>query len=74
VETRVTASATGWLVAVTDHAGSRPPVQATDRDPADGGLGLQLSAMLASAHGWVTDGACKHVWAFVPVEPGAPLG
>lgn len=73
VRTEVTVTDTGWLLAVTDQAGDRPPVQAVDRDPALGGLGLQLTAMLSSAHGWVTDDSCKHVWAYLPHQPGDQL-
>jgi anti-sigma regulatory factor (Ser/Thr protein kinase) len=73
VRTDVTATDNGWLLAVTDQAGDRPPVQAVDRDPALGGLGLQLTAMLSSAHGWVTEDTCKHVWAFLPHQPGDQL-
>ena len=70
VRTDITSTGTGWLLAVTDRAGDRPPVQPVDRDPAHGGLGLQLTAMLAGAHGWVTEDRCKHVWAFLPHQPG----
>ena len=70
VRTDITVTDTGWLLVVTDGAGERPPVQAVDRDPALGGLGLQLTALLAGAHGWVTEGRGKHVWAFLPHQPG----
>jgi hypothetical protein len=73
VRTDITVTDTGWLLAVTDGAGDRPPVQPVDRDPALGGLGLRLTAMLAGAHGWITEDDCKHVWAFLPYQAGDQL-
>jgi anti-sigma regulatory factor (Ser/Thr protein kinase) len=59
----VTGCADGWLIDVSDARPDHPPVPAVDRDPAFGGLGLHLIARLSVAHGWVSRGARKHVWA-----------
>ena len=61
----VTGTAGGWLIDVTDAATDDPPTPAVGRDPADGGLGLYLTAALATACGWVTAGNRKHVWACI---------
>lgn len=70
IRTATTVTDVGWLLADTDGAGERLPIQAVDRYPAHGGLGLQLTAVLASAHRWVTEDSLKHVWAFMPFDPG----
>ncbi|MCF6733651.1 ATP-binding protein [Blastococcus sp. KM273129] len=64
VRARVTATGHSWLLEVTDQAGSRPPTTDDERDPALGGLGLDLVASLSGAHGWepLDDGG-KVVWA-----------
>lgn len=54
-----------WLLDVSDDAPNKPPVQATGRDPAEGGLGLYLVPHLCAAHGWYIDGSRKHVWALI---------
>ena len=59
----VTATDDGWLVDVSDARPDAPPVPATDRDPAHGGLGLHLVARLSARYGWTVVGARKHVWA-----------
>ena len=59
----VTGTDDGWLVDVSDARPDAPPVPATDRDPADGGLGLHLVARLSARYGWTVVGARKHVWA-----------
>ena len=59
----VTATDDGWLVDVSDARPDAPPVPATDRDPARGGLGLHLVARLSARYGWTVVGARKHVWA-----------
>ena len=61
----VTSCACGWLIDVSDARPEHPPVPAVDRDPALGGLGLHLIARLAAAHGWMTAGVRKHVWACI---------
>ncbi|MFQ1002271.1 ATP-binding protein [Modestobacter sp. SSW1-42] len=65
VEITLCATASGWLLAVSDTAADRPPTLAVDRDPADGGMGLYLVARLASAHGWTVGDGRKSVWALV---------
>ena len=65
VRVTVTATARGWVLDVTDDAGSSPPVPAVGRDAAQGGLGLYLIAELASAHGWHACDGRKHVWAAI---------
>lgn len=59
----VTATSEGWLVDVSDARPDAPPVPATDRDPAQGGLGLHLVARLSTRHGWTVVAGRKHVWA-----------
>jgi anti-sigma regulatory factor (Ser/Thr protein kinase) len=59
----VTATSEGWLVDVSDARPDAPPVPATDRDPAQGGLGLHLVARLSARYGWTVVGDRKHVWA-----------
>ncbi len=65
VEVAVHVADGGWLVAVTDAAPDRPPLAVTDRDPARGGMGLQMVARLADDHGWSVTGARKTVWALI---------
>jgi len=65
----ITVAAGEWLLDVSDHAPAAPPTAVVDRDPALGGMGLQLTASLATAHGWITVGDRKHVWACVPFSP-----
>ena len=68
VRATVTATATGWLVEVSDAAGDTPPVPAVGRDAAEGGLGLYLVAQLSAAHGWAEAGnGRKVVWARVDI-------
>jgi hypothetical protein len=38
-------------------------MSAVGRDPAQGGLGLQLVDRLCDSHGWLVDAERKHVWA-----------
>lgn len=66
VRVAVTMTERGWLLDVSDGAPDRAPVPALDRDPADGGLGLNLVARLAARHGWFRDRERKHVWACLP--------
>jgi two-component sensor histidine kinase len=61
----VTSTGTGWLLEVSDAAADQPPSPAIGREPGQGGLGLRLVADLCDAHGWVTDGHRKIVWARV---------
>ncbi|MEX5720193.1 ATP-binding protein [Geodermatophilus maliterrae] len=65
VHVTVTHDGAGWLVDVTDAAPDRCPAPALDRDPALGGLGLPMVALLSATHGWWSDPARKHVWACV---------
>jgi anti-sigma regulatory factor (Ser/Thr protein kinase) len=62
----VVAGSGGWLLDVSDRARESLPEPAVDRDPALGGMGLQLVARMAVAHGWYVDGPSKHVWACLP--------
>ena len=64
----VVAGSGGWLLDVSDRAAQSMPAPAVDRDPAQGGMGLQLVARLAVAHGWYVDGMAKHVWACLPTS------
>jgi hypothetical protein len=67
VRALVVAGPSGWLLDLSDEAPERPPVPAVDRDPAFGGMGLRMVALLCPTHGWsVSDGA-KHVWACLTV-------
>lgn len=59
----VIAGAGGWLLDVSDRAPDVMPAPVVDRDPAHGGMGLQLVARMAVAHGWYVDAGAKHVWA-----------
>ncbi len=62
----VIAGSGGWLLDVSDRAPEVMPSPAVDRDPAHGGMGLQLVARLSVAHGWYVDTGTKHVWACLP--------
>lgn len=64
----VVAGTGGWLLDVSDRAPEALPAPAVDRDPAQGGMGLQLVARLSVAHGWYVDAGTKHVWACLPSE------
>jgi signal transduction histidine kinase len=64
----VVAGSGGWLLDVSDRAPGSMPIPTVDRDPAQGGMGLQLVARLSVAHGWYVDEECKHVWACLPTE------
>jgi anti-sigma regulatory factor (Ser/Thr protein kinase) len=68
VTATVIAGSGGWLLDITDRARDSMPAPVVDRDPAHGGMGLQLVARLAVAHGWYVEGSCKHVWACLPTE------
>ena len=72
VHVTVTTMDDGWLIDVADGATERAPAMTVDRDPAQGGLGLQLVARLCRTHGWWTERNRKHVWA--RVHPGDRLG
>ncbi len=65
VQVAVHAADGGWVVAVTDAAPDLPPLPVTDRDPAEGGMGLQMVARLADDHGWSVSGGRKTVWALL---------
>ena len=67
----VVAGSGGWLLDVSDRAPRSMPAPTVDRDPAQGGMGLQLVARLSVAHGWYVDEECKHVWACLPTEADA---
>jgi hypothetical protein len=67
----VVAGSGGWLLDVSDRARESMPEPTVDRDPALGGMGLQLVARLSVAHGWYVDGSCKHVWACLPTTVDA---
>lgn len=71
----VVAGTGGWLLDVVDRAPDVMPAPTVDRDPALGGMGLQLVARLAVAHGWYVDSGTKHVWACLPsvVEQREPI-
>ncbi len=62
----VIAGSGGWLLDVSDRAPDVMPAPVVDRDPAYGGMGLQLVARLSVAHGWYVDSGAKHVWACLP--------
>ena len=64
----VVAGSGGWLLDVSDRAPGSMPAPTVDRDPAQGGMGLQLVARLSVAHGWYVDDDRKHVWACLPTE------
>jgi len=68
----VVATPTGWLLDVSDAATESPPVAVPDRDPATGGMGLSLVAVLSAAHGWTVDGDRKHIWARIDAGSPAP--
>lgn len=53
----------GWLLGVSDAAVEHPPILATGRDPARGGLDLYRTAALSAARGWTLVGGRKHGWA-----------
>jgi hypothetical protein len=51
--------------AVTDAALDLPPLPITDRDPAEGGMGLQMVGRLAEDHGWSVSGGRTTVGALL---------
>ena len=66
VELDLRVCASGWLVEVHDRAAGTAPRPPADRDPAFGGMGLNLVAELTTLHGWCPVGAArKTVWAAV---------
>ena len=69
VQITVAATATGWMLDVTDAATDRPPAPAADRDPACGGMGLYISARLCAEHGWNVRDGRKHVWGRIDFAP-----
>lgn len=62
----VSAGSGGWLLDVSDRAPDAMPAPVVDRDPAYGGMGLQLVARLSVARGWYVATGAKHVWACLP--------
>lgn len=62
----VVAGTGGWLLDVSDRAPDALPAPVVDRDPAHGGMGLQLVARLSVERGWYVDTDTKHVWACLP--------
>ena len=72
VQVDITVTDGCWLLVVSDSDGDRAPAVDVGRDPAQGGLGLQLTGALATAYGWVVTGSRKHVWACLPFV--LPLG
>lgn len=66
IEVVVTATGDCWVLEVFDAAGGTMPTPDPERDPALGGLGLALVALVSAAHGWepLADGR-KVVWARV---------
>jgi two-component sensor histidine kinase len=70
IEVAVTQTGRSWLLEVSDTAADRPPEAAADRDPALGGLGLPLVALLCADHGWTVDGDRKVVWASIDHASG----
>jgi anti-sigma regulatory factor (Ser/Thr protein kinase) len=64
----IVAGSGGWLIDVSDRAPETMPAPTMDRDPAKGGMGLQLVARLSVAHGWYVDDGAKHVWACLPTD------
>ena len=68
VHVAVHAADGGWVVAVTDAAPDQPPRPVTNRDPAEGGMGLQMVARLAEDHGWSMSGGRKTVWALLALR------
>jgi anti-sigma regulatory factor (Ser/Thr protein kinase) len=70
VSVQVVATGHGWLVDVADGRPDVTPAPPVGRDPALGGLGLDLIARLASSHGWVVEGTAKHVWACLTPRGG----
>ncbi|MFE6971319.1 ATP-binding protein [Isoptericola sp. NPDC057653] len=60
-------AADSWLLDVADHdLRSAPSVG--EREPGEGGLGLQIAQRLALEVGWYATGTTKHVWALLPRE------
>lgn len=59
------------LVVVSDCDTRYAPFVAADREPGEGGFGLQIARRLSSEVGWWTDASGKHVWAAFPAEPVA---
>lgn len=62
VHVDLTAFGPYWLLAVADAAIEAPPTPATNRDAADGGLGLYLVARICAEHGWTVQASRKIGW------------
>lgn len=69
VTLRLSRSARGWMVLVSDAHPQSPPVQGERGAGGQGRRGLLIVEALSSATGWCTDGDVKKVWAFVPDQP-----
>ena len=75
IEVVVTATGDCWVLEVFDAAGGTMPTPDPERDPALGGLGLALVALVSAARGWepLADGR-KVVWARVDYASQEHLG
>jgi two-component sensor histidine kinase len=69
VQVTVTGTAGGWLLQVSDAGADRLPVPPVGRDPAAGGLGLDLVAAVCQAHGWDARDGRKVVWGWLQHAP-----
>jgi anti-sigma regulatory factor (Ser/Thr protein kinase) len=65
VSARIVETTRGWLIDISDRATGRAPQPTTDRDPALGGMGLQIVATLSALRGWTVAAGRKHVWAYL---------
>ncbi|MBO3089287.1 ATP-binding protein [Cellulomonas dongxiuzhuiae] len=57
------------LVVVSDGDATHAPSLAADREPGEGGFGLQIARRLSSDVGWWADASGKHVWATFAAQP-----
>ena len=65
VRVRMTETATGWLIEVSEPATGDDPAAVVDDDSVLPDLGLQLVARMTTGRGWTVADDRTHMWAHV---------